>query len=344
MECVCSDIEHVFNIILGKETGTTFPISVQDKEINAVLDTGAEKSCMFARLKLPLNAAKVPKLRNASGRDIKTHGGTMKFQMGNTIFIQEFVVCDNLVRPIIIGSDFTVNNFIGIAWTRQGTKKVTKDDKIVIEIEELMRKKTLTMTRKVTIPPRSYAVFDVEGEEWEGKYEIRPNPFLKQREPNLWMDNFVLYNIPGKDDCVEPKDRIETQGQETTEGSKGNDPLEGCVRGKEESKKVRIPYCIFNFSYEHHSYIPKGSVVAFAENEYGEENEVFEVEEIGGQEEYGNWVPKKKGFLTIPLKSDFLCSLAKVSAHRKVKLKSKPISEDTAQRFEELCEHFPEVF
>ena len=228
----------------------------------------------------------------------------MKFKMGNTIFIQEFVVGDNLVRPIII--DFTVNNFIGIALTRQGTKKVTKNDKIVIEIEEPMRKKTLTMTRKVTIPPRSYAVFDVEGEEWKGKYEIRPNPFLKQREPNLWMDNLMLYNVPGKEDGVEPKDRIEIQGQETTKGSKDNDPLEGCVRGKEESKKVRIPYCIFNFSYEHHSYIPKGSAVAFAENKDGEENEVFEVEEIGGHEEYRNWVPKKKGFLPIPPKLDFL--------------------------------------
>ena len=85
-----------------------FPISVQDREVNALLDTGAEKSCMsmdmFARLKLPLNVVKVPKLRNALGRDIKTYGVmTMKFKMGNTIFIQEFVVCDNLVRPIIIG-------------------------------------------------------------------------------------------------------------------------------------------------------------------------------------------------------------------------------------------------
>ena len=173
MECVCSDIEHVFNIILGKETGTMFSICVQDKEVNALLDTGAENSCismdMFARLKLPFNVAKVSKLRNASGRDRKTYGVmTTKFKMGNTIFIQEFVVCDNLVRPIIIGRDFTVNNFIGIAWTRQGTKKVTKDDKIVIEIEKPTRKKILTTTRKVTIPPRSYAVFDVEEEEWEG--------------------------------------------------------------------------------------------------------------------------------------------------------------------------------
>ena len=230
MECVCSDIEHIFNIILGKETGTRFPISIQDKEINALLDTGAEKSCMsmdmFARLKLPLNVAKVPKLRNVSGRDMKTHGVmTMKFKMGNTIFTQEFVVCDNLVRPII-GRDFTVNNFLGIAWTRQGTKKVTKDDKLVIEIEEPMKKKTLTTTRKVTIRPRSYAVFDIEGEEWEGKYEIKPNPFLKQREPNLWIDNFVLYNIPGKEDDVDIKEEIGTKGQETTEGSEGNDPSE----------------------------------------------------------------------------------------------------------------------
>ena len=275
---------------------------------------------------------------------MKTHGVmTTKFKMGNTIFTQEFVVSENLVRPIIIGRDFMVNNFIGIAWTRQGTKKVTKDDKLVIEIEEPTRKKTLTTTRKVTISPRSYAVFDVEGEEWEGKYEIKPNPFLKQREPNLWMDNFVLYNVQGKEDDVDLKEEIETQGQETTEGSKGDDPSERCVQGKEELTKVCLLYCIFNFSYEHHSYIPRGNVVAFAENEDGEENEVFEVKEISGPEEYRNWVPKNRGFLPIPQKSDFLCSLAKESAHRKVKLKSKPISEDTVQRFKELCEHFPEV-
>ena len=40
---------------------------------------------------------------------------------------------------MIIGLDFTVNNFIGIACTRHGTKKITQDDKLVIEIEEPMR-------------------------------------------------------------------------------------------------------------------------------------------------------------------------------------------------------------
>ena len=44
----------------------------------------------------------------------------------------------------------------------------------------------------------------------------------------------MLYNVPGKEDGIKPKDRIETQGQETTKGSEGNDHLEGCVGGKEE--------------------------------------------------------------------------------------------------------------
>ena len=201
---------------MGKETGTTFPISIQDQEINVLLDTGAEKSCMsmdmFVRLKLPINVAKLPELRNASGKDMKMHGmTTVKFKMENTIFTQKFVVCDDLVRPIIIGRDFTVNNFIGIVRTRHGTKKVTQEDKLVIEIEEPMRKRTLTMTRKVAIPPRNFAVFDLECKECEGKYKIKPNPFLRQGEPNLWMDNFMLYNVPEKEDGVDVNEELRTQ-------------------------------------------------------------------------------------------------------------------------------------
>ena len=138
---------------MGKKIGTIFPVSIQDTEINALLDTGAEKSCMsidmFARLRLSINTGRTPKLRNASGKDMKTHGvTTVKLKMGNTIFIQDFTVCDDLVRPIIIRKDFTVNNYIGIIWTRQGTKKVTQDDRVFIEMEEPARGKTLLMMRK----------------------------------------------------------------------------------------------------------------------------------------------------------------------------------------------------
>ena len=79
----------------------------------------------------------------------------------------------------------------------------------------------------------------------------------------------------------------------------------------------------------------KGKVVAFAEKEGGE-NEVFDVEEVTSVEGYRNWVPKKKGFLPVLLKSDFICSPAEVSTHRKAKLQNKPVMEDTIQQFEEM--------
>ena len=152
---------------------------------------------MFAKLKLSINAGKTPKLRNASGKGMKTHGVmTVKFKMGNTIFVQDFIVGEDLVRAIIIGRDFTVSNFIGVIWMRQGMKKVMQDDRVVIEVEEPVRGKTLSTTRRVAIPLRQSAILELECDELQGRFEIKPEPFLQQREPNLWMDNFVIYNIP----------------------------------------------------------------------------------------------------------------------------------------------------
>ena len=230
-------------------------------------------------------------------------------------------------------------------------KKITQDNKLVIEIEEPMRRRTLISTRKVAIPPRSYAVFNLECEELEGKNEIKPNPFLTQGEPNIWIDNFVLYNISEDKKNEEGQTKTDTPHREVTEDTKGGITensedgisLEGGMEERREPKKVCVPYCIYNLNYEHHSNIPKGKVVALAEKEEGK-NEVFEVEEVTSVEGYRNWVPSKKGFLPGLLKSDFICSPAEVSAHRKVKLQSKPVMEDTIQQFEELCEHFPEVF
>ena len=149
-----------------------------------------------------------------------------------------------------------------------------------------------------------------------------------------------IYNVP--EDKEEADMKGETKVWETP--IRNEDMWIVSNETREETKKVCIPYCIFNLSYVNHNYIPKGRVVAFAEKEKEEENEIFEVEDLKGQEEYRNWVLKSKGTLPVPSKSDFICSPAEVSKHRKVKLKSKPVEEDTAQRFEELCDCFPEIF
>ena len=149
----------------------------------------------------------------------------------------------------------------------------------------------------------------------------------------------VIYNIPeDKEFDVNEETKIQKAP------IRNEDSLTMDNESEKEQKRVHIPYCIFNLSYVNHSYIPRGRVIAFAEKEMEEENEIFKVEEIKGQEECRNWVPKNRGSLPVPPKSDFLCSLAEVSKHRKVKPKCKPIEEDTAQRFDELCDHFPEIF
>ena len=145
-------------------------------------------------------------------------------------------------------------------------------------------------------------------------------------------DNTMMTKNPG----------ITGEQQNLSKDSEDKISSEGGMEESREPKKVCVPYCIYNLSYEHHSYIPKGKVVAFAEKEESK-NEVFDVEEVTSVEWYRNWVPKKKGFLPVPPKSDFICSSAEVSVHRKVKLQSKPVMEDTIQQFEELCGHFPEV-
>ena len=61
---------------------------------------------------------------------------------------------------------------------RQGTKKVTQDDGVVIEVEEPVRGKTLLTMRKTAISPRHYAKFELEYDELEGRFEIKPEPFL----------------------------------------------------------------------------------------------------------------------------------------------------------------------
>ena len=55
---------------------------------------------------------------------------------------------------------------------RQGMKKMTQNDRIVIEVEEPVRGKTLTITRRVAIPPRHFVKFELECDMLEGKFEI----------------------------------------------------------------------------------------------------------------------------------------------------------------------------
>ena len=66
-----------------------------------------------------------PYVKNASGQDMGALGQvTCTFTINNQPFTQCFIVCRHMEHPIILGTDFTVMNFIGIVWTREGMRKM----------------------------------------------------------------------------------------------------------------------------------------------------------------------------------------------------------------------------
>ena len=109
---------------------------------------------------------------------------------------------------------------------------------------------------------------------------------------------------------------------------------------------IKIPYVIHNLTVHGPIYIPKGTVITYADDEEPE-MDCFKIaetyEEAQETMQYRNHLPKHL-LLPVPPKSDIICSPAEVKFHQQVELKDHDATEETKQHFEELCQQFPEVF
>ena len=119
---------------LGPTTGTVFQIFANNNKamkINTLFDTGAMKSVMslemYKKLKLEdLDTASIPHIVGASDESLGARGKTKcEININGRIFYQTFIVCEHLKRPIILGRDFSIQNCIGISWTKSNTRQLT---------------------------------------------------------------------------------------------------------------------------------------------------------------------------------------------------------------------------
>ena len=119
-----------FTIALGEKTGTTFPITFDNKyNYNALYDTGAGASLInysaYVSLGQDLDTGYQPFMKNASGEDMGALGQvTCTFTINDQPFTQSFIVCRHMQRPVILGTDSTSTNFVGIIWTREDNLEV----------------------------------------------------------------------------------------------------------------------------------------------------------------------------------------------------------------------------
>ena len=110
--------------------GTTFPINndTKDRKLQffVLMDTGAIRSCInystFSKLNVQLSPKEVPKVIGVDGGDLGSMGSVeLTLILGVNKVKQEFIVCRQLQRNIILGVDFSKHNCAGIWWTTNRT-------------------------------------------------------------------------------------------------------------------------------------------------------------------------------------------------------------------------------
>ena len=112
------DINHTEEVIIGTEQGTTFPTKIGTLMCNALIDTGATKSCISEKYYQILPSTKIHHLRNIIVRSATGSNNTplgminCSFELGKIRFNSNLIVCSNLTRPLILGRDVLIQNHI----------------------------------------------------------------------------------------------------------------------------------------------------------------------------------------------------------------------------------------
>ena len=306
--------------MLDKKTGTTFPITFNNNQnYNALYDTGACASLIkystYVSLGQNLDTGYQPFIKNASGEDMGALGQvTCTFTINNQPFTQSFIVCRHMQCPVILGMDFTSTNFVGIIWTREGTRKMIRSNgATVMELPDTSSGIPLVLVRSIKIRPGSNLEVPLEcTRQLTDQMDIRIDTGFHHNNPNIYIPPSCINNPNNK---YNPR---------------------------------YMPLTIFNLSTVDHLYIGKNTVIAFAEQPVLETYNIKLASEDKIKEHLAkpcNWVPQRHETLPeIPHDTAFICSPADVPGPRKVQLQDKNIITDIRQKFEELCKEYGEAF
>ena len=104
----------------------TFPVDIHNQKVNALYDTGAGcgliNYSMYEKLCMNVDKDYQPIVKSSTGEDMGALGQvTFTFKINDTSLMQSFIVCRHMTRNMILGTDFTAMNFLGVMWTREGT-------------------------------------------------------------------------------------------------------------------------------------------------------------------------------------------------------------------------------
>ena len=306
-------IDSAEEVIIGSEQGTTFPTKVGSTLCNALIDTGATKSCMSETYYKMLHLNSIclvsrTHVRSATGSNLSPLGIVhCTLKLGKTTFNNDFIVCQNLTRPLILGKDFLMKNHITVCYAENGKCILNFQQEEMVATVDITNIPQLKTSTSVLLPGRTLAVIEVNSElkpEQTGQvYEFQPNEVLSEKYPNIYIVP-MIHNV-------------DTYILDT------------------------VPMVIINFLIDDVS-ISKGEIMGFLHSQPIDISEIrtetsTEPSPIGIGEE-DNEVsqnPKEKKFITTP---------ADIEVHRKTNLQDADISDEHQNAFKELCHEFKDIF
>ena len=173
-----------------------------------------------------------PTVKSSTGEDMGALGQvTFTFKINDTPFTQSFIVCRHVTRHMILGTDFTAMNFVGVIWTREGTwKLIHSNGKTIIELPDSTSGVPFVLGHSVKIHPGGHLTVPLEcTRPVTDRMDIRMDIRFHHRNPNVYIPPSIVNNPNNK---YNPK---------------------------------YIPLTIFNLSRVDHLYIGRDTVIAFTD-------------------------------------------------------------------------------
>ena len=163
-------IDSAEEVIIGSEQGTTFPTKVGSTLSNALIDTGATKSCMSESYYKTLHLDSIRSVvntcvRSATGSNLSPLGiVNCPLKLGNTTFVNDFIVCQNLTRPLILGKDFLMKNQITVCYAENGKCILNFQQEEMVAALDVSNAPQLKTSTSVFLLGRTLAVIQVKSE------------------------------------------------------------------------------------------------------------------------------------------------------------------------------------
>ena len=224
------------------------------------------RSCInyntFHKLNVQLTQCEVPKVIGADGGDLGSMGTVqLMLRIGTSKVTQDFIVCRELSRNIILGVDFAKRNCAGILWTTKRTRVLSLNGVKAVEVKEDKLGIPVTASYHVGVPLRHNAVFEVNiHAETQGMQVIMGNKHLLEKHPNM------------------DQHKIAILAEENSEGF----PL----------------LAITNLDHVKTLHLAKGEVVGFARPESSEVTYIATTNELNIEEVIDvrprDWIPQQK--------------------------------------------------